>query len=110
MYIDATLYPDVDEPPTELHSPEDRADYIHRVCAAWDFHILPDPETFQLLKGWKDVFDRFPIPTSPAYHAFRAYFGWEPVPVPVDLLPMTPHYVHMDRREGRDEDPCEHMI
>jgi hypothetical protein len=38
----------------------------------WDFHILPEPATFELFSKWQDVFDAFPLPTSFAYHAFRA--------------------------------------
>lgn len=109
-FIDDTLYPDLERPPDRLETPADRADYVHRVCAAWDFHVQPDPETFELLSGWKDVFERFPIVTSPAYHAFRAWFGWEPVGVPEGMLAPTPLYVHLDRREGREEDPCEGMV
>ena len=25
--------------------------------------------------------DRFPVPDSPGYHAFRHWYGWDPVPV-----------------------------
>jgi len=31
-----------------------------------------------LFAGWKHVFDRFPVVTSPAYHAVRLWFQWEP--------------------------------
>ena len=89
---------------------EAKADYVHRICSAWDYGVHPDPETFTLLARWKDVFDRYPILTSPAYHAFRAWFQWEPYPAPPGLLPPTPRWVHLDRLEGRDEDPCERMI
>lgn len=107
-YIDQSVYPDLAEPPAVLHSPEAKADYVHRVCTAWDFHIHPEPRTFELLSGWKDVFDRFAFPTSPAYRAFRAWFGWEPVPT--HLPGPTPLYVHHDRVEGRLDDPCESMV
>lgn len=110
MYIDHSVYPDLDEPPMTLDTIEDKADYVHRICAAWDFHIHPEPETFELFSGWKEVFDRFPIPTSPAYHAFRAWFKWEPVPYPEGLPPPRLVYRILDAIEGRDEDPCEHMI
>src|SRR5947209_8076673 len=108
--IDPTVYPDLDEPPTTLDSPEEKADYIHRICSAWDFGIDPDPETFDLFSGWKDVFDRFPVLTSPAYHAMRMWFGWEPLPYPTGLPAPVPRWVHLDRLEGRDDDPCEAMI
>jgi hypothetical protein len=80
MYIDHSLYPELDEPPIELRSAEEQGDYLHRVCCAWDFGIHPEPQTFDLFRDWRNVFDRFPCATSPGYHAFRAWFGWEPVP------------------------------
>lgn len=110
MHIDTSVYPDVDTPPQALDSVEERADYVHRVCSAWDYGIPPDAETFALFSGWKDVFDRFPLVTSPAYHAMRTWFRWEPVPIPLGLHAPTPRYVEYDRLEGRDEDPCEHRI
>ncbi len=110
MYVDQTVYPDQAEPPSVIDSPEARADYVHRVCAAWDFHIPPEPETFELFSQWKDVFDRYPLPASPAYHAFRAWFGWEPVPYPPNIPGPTPVFVHLDRLEERPDDPCGHMI
>ncbi|MEW6744655.1 MAG: hypothetical protein AB1486_18015 [Planctomycetota bacterium] len=110
MDIDHTVYPDVDEPPEALPSAEERADYVQRICAAWDFYIPPDAQTFALFSGWKDVFDMYPLPASPAYHAFRAWFGWDPVPYPVGVHPPTPVHVHIDRLEGRPPDPCEGLI
>lgn len=110
MYIDHSVYPDLSDPPTILQTPEDHADYVHRICAAWDFHVLPEPETFALLSGWKDVFDKFPLATSPAYHAFRAWFGWESVPYPPGLPAPTPLYLHLDRLEDRPEDSCVNTI
>ncbi len=108
--IDESVYPDLDDPPSVLETMESRADYIHRICAAWDYGVHPEPETFELFSRWNDVFDRFPCQTSPAYHAFRAWFGWAPRPFPPGLSPPVPRYVHLDRIEGRDEDPCERMI
>ncbi|GAC1450353.1 MAG: hypothetical protein NVSMB9_34740 [Isosphaeraceae bacterium] len=109
-FLDHSVYPDQDEPPSVLESMEDRADYLHRVCSAWDHGVHPDPETFALFSRWKDVLDRYPVSTSPAYHAFRAWFRWEPHPVPAGILAPTPRWVHLDRLEGRDADPCEEMI
>lgn len=110
MWIDHTVYPDLDEPPDSLDTMEARADYVHRICAAWDFHVHPDPQTFELFSAWQEVFDRYPYPTSAAYHAFRAWFRWPPVPCPTDLPAPVPMYVHLDRLEGRGEDPCEGMM
>ena len=110
LHIDHSVYPDLDSPPTELITAEDKADYLHRVCSAWDFGVLPDPQTFELFSGWKEIFDRFPVSASPAYHAFRARYGWEPVPWPPSIAPPTPQWEHQDRIEGRGEDPCERDV
>lgn len=109
MHIDGSVYPDLAEPPRSLDSPEARADYVHRICSAWDYGVVPDAETMTLLSTWKDVFDRYPLIISPAYHAMRAWFGWEPVPIPQGIHPPTPRYVEYDRQEGR-EDSCERLI
>jgi len=105
MHIDGTVFPDMDAPPRRLDTPEDKADYIHRVCSAWDHGVQPDAQTFALLSEWREVFDRFPIVTSPAYHAMRAWFRWNTVPVPAGLHPPRPWYVAYDEIEGRPEDP-----
>jgi hypothetical protein len=110
MHIDHSVYPDLDEPPDELVTDFDKADYLHRICTAWDFGILPDPETFALFSGWREIFDRFPVSTSPAYHTFRSRFGWPAVPWPAGIKPPTPAWEHLDRLEGRDADPCENMV
>jgi hypothetical protein len=110
MYIDGSVYPDVENPPKELLSKEAKADYVHRICSAWDFHIHPEPETFALFSTWKEVFDEFPITTSPAYHAFRAWFGWEPLPRPTGVAHAEPLYLTLDRLEERKEDPCERWV
>jgi hypothetical protein len=48
-YIDPSIYPDRDEPPAVLATTEAKADYVHRICAAWDYGVRPGPETFALL-------------------------------------------------------------
>ncbi len=60
-YIDHSVFPDCEDAPSTLETDEAKADYVHRVCSAWDFHILPEPETFGLFAQWKDVFDSFPL-------------------------------------------------
>jgi hypothetical protein len=106
MHIDGSVYPDLESPPQSLDSPEARADYVHRICSAWDYGVPPTPETFELFSTWKDVFDRFPNVTSPAYHAMRLWFHWDPVAVPRGLHAAMPRYVEYDRVEGRGDDPC----
>lgn len=110
MHIDHSVYPDLDHPPDVLETDYDKADYVHRVCTAWDHGVPPDHETFELFRGWKEIFDRFPIETSPAYHAMRAWFDWAPVDIPPGLHAPAPPWLHMDRLEGRPDDPCENMI
>ena len=100
-----SLYPDLDSPPDELKTAEERADYVQRVCGQWDYGLVPEPETFRLLSRWKDVFDAFPLPHSAAYHAFRSGFGWEPVPG--HSLRAT--YEIYDLQEGRT-DPCRDAV
>jgi hypothetical protein len=51
--------------------------------------------------------DRFPLPDSPGYHAFRHWYGWEPVPVERRLG--IPAWKVADLHEGRS-DPCEEMV
>jgi hypothetical protein len=110
MFIDQSLYPETACPLTELLSREAKADHLHRVCSAWDFRIHPEPATFELLSGWPEIFDDFPLSASPAYHTFRSWFGWPPTkPAAPELIP-TPYYLVLDALEGRPADPCENLI
>lgn len=106
MHIDHSVYPDFDTPPDELRRAGDRADYVQRICAAWDFGIVPELATFRMFRGWRDIFDRYPLPHSPAYHAFRDWFGW-PAAEKGSLLETQAE--RLDRREGRD-DPCANLL
>ncbi|MCZ7638690.1 MAG: hypothetical protein M5U12_23105 [Verrucomicrobia bacterium] len=104
MKPDHSVYPDLDRPPLEpgdLATLEDRADYPQRVCAQWDYGIIPEPATFQLLARWREVFERFPLSHSAAYHTFRFWFGWEAVAGRT----LRASYEVDDLREGR-ADPC----
>jgi hypothetical protein len=51
--IDGTLYPDT-EPPTELNNLSEQVDFLARLCAAWDFGLLPNAETVAEIRqpGW----------------------------------------------------------
>ena len=108
-YIDHSVYPDVEVLPEELVTEEQKADYIHRICAAWDFDIYPEAETFHLLRQWKEVFDQYPLDDSPAYHTFRRLFDWEErTPAKNTTVHLT--YEILDRLEGRDPDPCLSLV
>jgi hypothetical protein len=65
------------EPPSELRTLGDRVDYLHRLCAAWDFGILPDPEAVRKVRaeGWRDAVDHCRFLTSPTYHLLRGWHG-----------------------------------
>jgi hypothetical protein len=100
--IDLTVYPDVEHGP-EFADDGDRADYVMRVCAAWDFGVPPELATLAQFSAWRDVFDAYPLPRSPAYHAFRALFRWPALDIPES--PLLTRWERSDAREDRD-DPC----
>lgn len=79
--IDGTLYPD--EPtPERLESLADRVDFLVRLCAAWDFGILPDADTVTEIRRpeWREAVDACQLLTSPAYHLLRRWHDLEPLP------------------------------
>ncbi len=98
--IDNSLYPDTDAPES-LDCAADAAEYVHRVCAAYDFGIPPSDGVVETLRALREIFDRFPLPASPAYHALRRLYGWPPVPA-VAVPELLAEF--FDRREGREPD------
>ncbi len=68
-YIDGSLYPDV-EPPQSIETLPDRIDFLARLCSAWDFGILPWPETITEVRraDWREAVDACRLLTSVAYH------------------------------------------
>ena len=81
-WIDGALYPDVD-PPEALGSLDDRIDFLARLCAAWDFGVLPESQTLAEIRKpeWRDAVDKCQLLTSPTYHLLRTWHG----------LPMLPY-------------------
>lgn len=79
--IDGALYPDT-EPPEELQNLAERVDFLARLCAAWDFGLLPDAETvFQIRRpDWRQAVDVCRLLTSPAYHLLRRWHALPPLP------------------------------
>jgi hypothetical protein len=104
--IDHTVYPDV-EHVEGFEDDYDRADYVQRICAAGDFGVPRDRDTVELFRGWRSVFDRFPIADSPTYHALRAHYRWPTVPMKPSFYPA--HWETLDALEGRD-DPCRDLV
>lgn len=106
VYIDYSVYPDVrpEDLPKDFTLDVDRAEYVERICGAWDFDIFPERATFELFRNWRDVFERFPLRHSPAYHTFRECFGWPPVER-ISSRSVHLSFATLDRAEGRDPDP-----
>ncbi|MFQ6058898.1 MAG: hypothetical protein ACE5MB_08495 [Anaerolineae bacterium] len=71
-WIDGALYPDT-EPPTTLKTLAERVDFLARLCAAWDFGLLPHAETVAEIRRaeWREAVDACRLLTSPAYHLLR---------------------------------------
>ena len=80
-WIDGALYPDT-EPPETLETLADRVDFLVRLCGAWDFGVLPYPETVAEIRRpeWQEAVDDCRLLTSPAYHLLRAWHDLEPLP------------------------------
>ena len=79
--IDPTLYPDV-PPPRDLRTLAERVDYLARLCAAWDFGLLPDRDAVaEIRRGeWREAVDACALLTSPAYHLVREWHGLPAAP------------------------------
>ena len=68
-WIDGALYPDV-ETPDVLTTLAERVDFLARLCAAWDFGMLPDIAVVTEVRKaeWRDAVDACRLLTSPTYH------------------------------------------
>ncbi|MBI5842304.1 MAG: hypothetical protein HZB19_19635 [Chloroflexi bacterium] len=79
-WLDGSLYPDADAPDV-LESLADRVDFIARLCAAWDFGLLPREVTVTEIRKeeWKPAVEACRLLTSPAYHLLRRWHGLPPV-------------------------------
>jgi hypothetical protein len=80
-WLDGALYPDV-EVPDGLTTLADRVDFIARLCAAWDFGILPEAATIAEVRRaqWRPAVDACRLLTSPAYHLLRRWHGLPRLP------------------------------
>jgi hypothetical protein len=80
-WIDGALYPDT-EVPEEIHSLEERVDFLARLCAAWDFGPLPERETIEEIRrpDWREAVDATRLLTSPTYHLVREWHGFPSLP------------------------------
>lgn len=73
-WIDGSLYPEVD-PPEDLDSLSLKVDFLARLCAAWDFGILPDFKVIEEIRkpDWRNAVDECRLLTSAAYHLLRRW-------------------------------------
>ena len=80
-WIDGSLYPD-QEVPDRLEDLGECIDFIARFCSAWDFGVLPLPETLDevLKENWKEAVEETRLLTSCAYHLLREWHGLETLP------------------------------
>jgi hypothetical protein len=80
-WIDGALYPDTDVP-EELRTLADRVDFLVRLCAAWDFGLLPDRETVAEIRrpDWCEAVKAARLLTSPAYHLVRTWHALPTLP------------------------------
>jgi hypothetical protein len=80
-WIDGALYPEID-PPETVTSLEDRIDFLARLCAAWDFGVLPQQVTLAEIRKpeWHDAVDQCRLLTSPTYHLVRVWHGLPALP------------------------------
>ncbi len=87
-WIDGSLYPDTDTP-DELESLEDQVDFRARLCAAWDFGILPEQDTVEEIRRpeWRDAVDACRLLTSIAYHLLREWHDLPDLPFLGQKLP-----------------------
>jgi hypothetical protein len=80
-WIDGALYPDT-AVPEELRTLADRVDFLARLCAAWDFGLLPDRCTVAEIRrtDWREAVDATRLLTSPAYHLVRTWHALPTLP------------------------------
>ena len=94
-WLDGSLYPDMDIPES-LNTLADRVDFLVRLCAAWDFGVLPNANTITEIRreDWQPAVEACRLLTSPAYHLLRR---WHHLP----SLPYLGQQIALIR-----DDPC----
>jgi hypothetical protein len=80
-WIDGALYPDTEIPSSIKDLPE-QVDFLARLCAAWDFGLLPKIETVSEIRHptWREAVDQCRLLTSPAYHLVRSWHNLPALP------------------------------
>ena len=80
-WLVGALYPDLDSPPVSLETIPDRVDFLARLCASWDFGVLPDAATIAEIRRaeWAPAVEACRMLTSPTYHLLRRWHGLSPL-------------------------------
>ncbi len=87
-WIDGSIYPDTDVPDA-VETLDQRVDFLARLCAAWDFGVLPEAETAAEIRRpeWRPAVAACRLLTSPAYHLVREWHGLPELPYLGQELP-----------------------
>ncbi len=87
-WIDGSVYPDT-EVPDAIESLDARVDFLARLCAAWDFGVLPEADTVAEIRrdDWRPAIAACRLLTSPAYHLLREWHGLPELPYLGQELP-----------------------
>jgi hypothetical protein len=82
LWLDDSLYPDLDTPPVTLETIPERVDFLARLCASWDFGLLPSAGTIIEIRRaeWTPAVETCRFLTSPAYHLLRRWHALLPLP------------------------------
>ncbi len=88
FWLDTSLYPDVN-PPERLDTLAEQVDFLARLCSAWDFGILPAPETVEQVRkpAWRPAVEACRLLTSPAYHLLRRWHRLPSLPYLGQTIP-----------------------
>ena len=99
FWLDGALYPDRDIPDA-LDSLAERVEFLARLCAAWDFGLLPEAGTVEEIQreAWRPAVEACRLLTSPAYHLVRRWHG-------LSALPYLGQQISLIR-----DDPCLNQV
>ena len=80
-WLDGALYPDVNVPDA-LDSLPEQVDFLARLCAAWDFGLLPNADTIEEIRKekWRPAVNACRLLTSPSYHLLRRWHSLPSLP------------------------------
>jgi hypothetical protein len=88
-WLDGALYPDI-RVPDALNSLPEQVDFLARLCAAWDFGLLPNADTIAEIRQekWSPAVEACRLLTSPSYHLLRRWHRLSPLAYLGQQLPI----------------------